>query len=192
MLAAPHRSEGAGSAPMLGRAQRADAEAVRQVARALDELRDLGRRDRSLAPSLEELHEILARTEIPVGDRELPGAVVVADPLALRARRVSAMFLGRLQEGVFPRPGRGEPFLGDHERRSIDVALANAGEAPLGLRPHEDPLDAERYQLYAAVSRPTDLLVLSWHRADEDGEPRGPLAVRRRRARRPRSGAASA
>ena len=97
--------------------------------------------------------------------------MVVADPLALRARRVSALFLGRLRETVFPRPGRGEPFLGDHERRSIDSALANAGEAPLGLRPHEDPLDAERYQLYAAVSRPTDLLVLSWHRADEDGQP---------------------
>ena len=78
---------------------------------------------------------------------------------------------GRLQERVFPRQGRGEPFLGDHERRAIDAALADAGEAPLGLRPHEDPLDAERYQLYAAVSRPTELLVLSWHRADEDGEP---------------------
>jgi ATP-dependent helicase/DNAse subunit B len=89
----------------------------------------------------------------------------------LRARRVRVLFLARLQESVFPRPGRGEPFLGDQERRAIDAALAEAGEAPLGLRPHEDLLDAERYQLYAAVSRPTEVLVLSWHRADEDGEP---------------------
>jgi ATP-dependent helicase/DNAse subunit B len=171
MLAAPHRAGGAGSAPMLDRAQRADAAAVRRVVRVLGDLRDLARRDPALAPDLPELHETLARVEVPVGDRERPGAVVVADPLSLRARRVRALFLGRLQEAVFPRPGRGEPFLGDHERRSIDAALANAGEAPLSLRSHEDPLDAERYQLYAAVSRPTDLLVLSWHRADEDGEP---------------------
>jgi ATP-dependent helicase/DNAse subunit B len=171
MLAAPHRAGGAGSAPMLDRAQRADAAAVRQVVRALGDLRELARRDSALAPPLPELHETLARVEVPVGDRERPGAVIIADPLSLRARRVRALFLGRLQEGVFPRPGRGEPFLGDHERRSIDAALAGAEEAPLSLASHEDRLDAERYQLYAAVSRPTELLVLSWHRADEDGEP---------------------
>ena len=36
---------------------------------------------------------------------------------------------------------------------------------------------------YAAVSRPTDRLALSWHAADEDGRAGGALAVRGRRAR---------
>ncbi len=170
-VAAPHRTAEAGNAPILGPAQQADAAMVGRLARALDALRELERRDARLAPGDDELYRAIEAIEVPVGERARPGTVIVADPLALRARRVRALFLGRLQEGVFPRPGRGEPFLGDHERIGIDRALADAGQAPLGLRPHEDPLDAERYQLYAAVSRPTELLVLSWHRADEDGEP---------------------
>ncbi len=171
MLAAPHREGGAGRAPLFGRDQRADAAGLSQMARALDELRELERSDSRLAPDDRALHDMLAEVEVPVGDATRPGAVVVTDPLALRARRVDVLLLCRLQEGVFPRLGRAEPFLGDDERRGVDRALAAAGRPPLGLREHEDLLDAERYQLYAAVSRPRALLVLSWHRADEDGEP---------------------
>ena len=87
------------------------------------------------------------------------------DPLALRARRVRALFLCGLQEGVFPAPARGEPYLSEEERRG----LAEASGLRLG-RPG-DALAAERYLLYAAISRPRELLVLSWHTADDDGLP---------------------
>jgi ATP-dependent helicase/DNAse subunit B len=96
------------------------------------------------------------------------GAVAVLDPLALRARRVRALFLCGLQEGVFPAPARAEPMLADTDRR----ALAEA--SGLLLNRHEDALAAERYLLYATVSRPQQLLVLSWHAADDEAEPSSP------------------
>ncbi len=94
------------------------------------------------------------------------GLVTVADPLRLRARRVRLLLLGRLQEGIFPAAGAADPFLGDNERLAINEA------GGLRLRLHEDRLDAERWLLYSAVSRPTERLTLSWHRGDDDGEPR--------------------
>ncbi len=48
----------------------------------------------------------------------------------------------------------------------MGLALASG----LALRGHETTLDEERYLLYSAVSRPTALLVLSWHVSDDDGE----------------------
>jgi ATP-dependent helicase/DNAse subunit B len=41
----------------------------------------------------------------------------------------------------------------------------------LGLRHHEDTVAMERFLFYTAASRPTDLLALSWHTADDDGKP---------------------
>ena len=98
------------------------------------------------------------------------GAVAVLDPLALRARRVRALFLCGLQEGVFPAPARAEPLLSEDERRRLvetSGLLALAGDTR-----GADALAAERYLLYAAVSRPEELLVLSWHTADDDGAER--------------------
>jgi ATP-dependent helicase/DNAse subunit B len=95
------------------------------------------------------------------------GAVAVLDPLALRARRVRALFLCGLQEGIFPAPARAEPLLSEDERRRLvetSGLLALAGDTRSA-----DTLAAERYLLYAAVSRPEELLVLSWHTADDDG-----------------------
>ena len=59
--------------------------------------------------------------------------VTVSEPLALRARRVRALFLCGLQEGVFPAPARPEPFLGDAERAAIAAASG------LRLRRHDEP-----------------------------------------------------
>ena len=70
-----------------------------------------------------------------------------------------------LQEGVFPARARPQPFLAEEERRRL------AETSGLRLGEHEDALAAERYLLYAAISRPEELLVLSWHVADDDGEP---------------------
>jgi ATP-dependent helicase/DNAse subunit B len=66
---------------------------------------------------------------------------------------------------VFPAPARAQPFLAEEERRRLAEASG------LRLGEHEDALAAERYLLYAAVSRPRELLVLSWHAAGDDGAP---------------------
>ena len=95
--------------------------------------------------------------------------VLLADPLAIRARRFRAVFVCGLQDGEFPRRPVPEPFLSDEDRRGI----AAAG---LRLPLHEDVLDRERSLFYAAVSRPEDVLFLSWRSSDEEGDPLAPSA----------------
>ena len=69
----------------------------------------------------------------------------------------------RLQEREFPRPGRVEPFLSDERRRELAIASG------LGLRPREDALAGERYLFYAALSRATEHVFLSYRSSDEEG-----------------------
>jgi RecB family exonuclease len=94
-----------------------------------------------------------------------PPGVLLADPLAIRARRFRAVFVCGLQDGEFPRRPVPEPFLSDADRRGLAVA------AGLRLPLHEDVLDRERSLFYAAVSRPEDVLFLSWRSSDEEGDP---------------------
>jgi hypothetical protein len=158
-----------GAAPPAGRRARRGRDrrgrVLREGRRALRDLRDAAAADPRLVPPPAELAALLAGVDVRLGDREVPGAVQVADPQALRARRVTALFLCRLQERTFPAPARPEPFLGDDERRALNAASG------LRLRAHEDVLGAERYLLYATVSRPQRLLALSWHAADDEGDP---------------------
>jgi ATP-dependent helicase/DNAse subunit B len=134
--------------------------------RALGELRELARVAPEAAPGdAGELARALEGVELLSGERPAPGVVAVLDPLALRARRVRALFVCGLQEGVFPAPPRPQPFLAEEERRRLAEASG------LRVGEHEDALAAERYLLYAAVSRPQELLVLSWHAAGDDGAP---------------------
>jgi hypothetical protein len=98
------------------------------------------------------------------------GGVLVADPLAIRARRFRAVFVCALQEGVFPRHPLPEPFLGDAARAGLAKASG------LVLPRHEDVLARERYLMYAAVSRPEEVLFLSFRSADEEGDPLQPSA----------------
>ncbi len=151
-------------AEVLPAAQLPEARALAVGRAALDELRELARSAPELAPDAGELIATLRGLELVVGEEPSAG-VAVLDPLALRARRVRALFLCGLQEGVFPAPARPEPFLSEEERRG----LAEASGLRLGRV--VDALAAERYLLYAAVSRPEELLVLSWHTADDDGLP---------------------
>ena len=116
-------------------------------------------------PAPGELARVLAELEVRAHDDPRPGLVAITSPRALRARRVRAAFLCGLREDAFPRPATPEPFLGDEERRALNAASG------LRLRLREDRLDAERYLLYAVVSRPTELLALSWPAADDEGEP---------------------
>jgi ATP-dependent helicase/DNAse subunit B len=161
LFSAPRR----GVADVLAGEQADEARALAAGRRALAELRELAARDPALAPAEPgELADVLAALQFPAGERPGPGTVAVLDPLGLRARRVRALFLCGLQEGVFPAPPAPPPFLSEEERR----ALAQAG---LVLGEQRDALAAERYLLYAVVSRPEELLFLSWHLADDDGEP---------------------
>jgi ATP-dependent helicase/DNAse subunit B len=162
LFSAPRRSQAA----VLGADQLDEAAALAAARRALGELRELARFAPELAPARADvLARVLGEVTFLAGERPLPGAVAVLDPLALRARRVRALFVCGLQEGVFPAPARPQPLLGEDERRAL-------GEhSGLRLGEHEDSLAAERYLLYATVSRPEQRLTLSWHSSDDDGQP---------------------
>jgi ATP-dependent helicase/DNAse subunit B len=162
LFSAPRRA----GASVLGADEMDEAAAAAAGRGALAELRELARIGPELAPrDPGELARTLAAVEFLSGERAGLGTVAVLDPLALRARRVRALFLCGLQEGVFPARPRPQALLSEDERRRLSET------AGLRLGEHEDPLAAERYLFYAAVSRPEELLVLSWHVADDDGEP---------------------
>src|SRR5439155_5801203 len=147
-------------APLLDPAARQDAQAVTAGRRALEELGELAAADPSLVGGPAEIVAALAGVDVRIGDEPGPGRVEVTDPLAIRARRVRALVLCGLQAGDFPRPARGEAFLGDDERR--ELALASALRLP---REDDGGLGAERYLFYATVSRPEERLVLSFRTA---------------------------
>ncbi|HEX7291636.1 MAG TPA: PD-(D/E)XK nuclease family protein, partial [Conexibacter sp.] len=161
LLAAPH----AGRAAQLDPDEELDAHALAALLRALDELAELALADPRRAPGPDALLEALERIEVPVGAPLRPGAVLVADPLAIRARRFDTVVLCGLQEGEFPRPTAPEPFLSDAERRALNAA------AGLRLPAREDRLADERYLFYAAVSRANRRVILSCRDADEEGNP---------------------
>ncbi len=154
-------------APVLGADDAIDAVAVGAARRTLEEMRACARATRDLGLDLATLGQTLAELELVTGERPGPAAVAVVDPLELRARRVRALFLCGLQEGIIPAPVGPAPFLDDEDRRELaraaGVQLVSANDA-----------GAERYLLYACVSRPEELLVLSWHCADDDGAPAAP------------------
>jgi ATP-dependent helicase/DNAse subunit B len=160
---APYRR----AAAVLGPEAGADARAAAALRRAADELRGLAD-DPALAGRPEELLAALA--DVPVREPAVEGAVLVADPLAIRARRFRAVFVCGLQEGAFPRHPMPEPFLDDAARASLARATG------LVLARHEDVLARERYLLYAAVSRPEEVLFLSFRSSDEEGDPAQPSA----------------
>ncbi|HWW89431.1 MAG TPA: PD-(D/E)XK nuclease family protein [Solirubrobacteraceae bacterium] len=161
LFCAPRRA----AASVLSAHELDDASALAAGSRALGELRELARLAPELAPvEAADLARCLQRIEIVSGESTVPGAVSVLDPLALRARRVRALFVCGLQEGAFPARARPRPFLAEEERRRL------AEISGLRLGQQEDVLAAERYLLYAALSRPEERLILSWHVANDDGE----------------------
>jgi ATP-dependent helicase/DNAse subunit B len=144
-----------GSAALLGPDEQLDARALSVLTRALAELAEVGEK-----PSGQELIELLETLTVPTA---WGGGVLVAEPLAIRARRFRAVFVCGLQEGSFPGPGAPEPFVPDERRRELAV------ESGLRLRPREDALSRERYLFYSCVSRATDQVVLSYRSSDEEG-----------------------
>jgi RecB family exonuclease len=154
LLAAPYRQ----SAPQLDSEQALDAQALAALHRALEELGEL-----RLRPPAAELIELLAALPVTGPGVGAPEGVLLAEPAEIRARRFRAVFVCGLQEGEFPRAGRGEPFFADERR--YDLAAASG----LRLRAREDALAGERYLFYAAVSRATERLFLAYRSSDEEG-----------------------
>jgi len=154
LFAAPHR----GRAAALSAAEELDARALRALVRGVDELAEL-----SLTPAGAELVELLEGLAVAPARAHDAHAVLLAEPLEVRARRFRVVFVCGLQEGEFPRPARPEPFLSDERRWE----LAAAGGPRLA--PREDALAAERYLFYAAVSRATERVYLAYRSSDEEG-----------------------
>ncbi len=157
LLAAPHRA----AAARLTGPQELDARAATVVYGAITELQQLDERQ----PTAAELIAMLEGLEVPVHGDPPAGAVLVAEPLTIRARRFRRVFVTGLCEGEFPSPQTAsvDPFLDDDRRR--DLALASG----LALPQSTDPLDRERYLLYACVSRASERVTFSYRSSDEDG-----------------------
>ncbi|HVC84909.1 MAG TPA: PD-(D/E)XK nuclease family protein [Solirubrobacteraceae bacterium] len=132
--------------------------------RTLRELRALTRADPALAPGPAAIAAALEAVMVELAAGTEADAVLVCDALALRARRVRALFIAGVQEGAFPAPAREERFLAAAER----AELAQASGLMLGGQ--DDSLAAERYLFYALCSRPTRWLRVSWHDATDDGD----------------------
>jgi ATP-dependent helicase/DNAse subunit B len=161
LQAAPNRR----AAAVLDEAESLDARALATLVEALADVEDLGEERRGA-----ELVALLERLEVASAGARQAGAVAVSEPLAIRARRFRVVFVCGLQEGEFPRPGAPEPFLSDERRRELATA------AGLRLRLAENSLERERYLFYAALSRATERLVLSYCSSDEEGNLQLPSA----------------
>jgi ATP-dependent helicase/DNAse subunit B len=163
---APHRRRAA----VLDADDEADARAAAELRAAANELNALAAADPALAGDPAELLEALAAVRVREGHGSAEGApgVLLADPLAIRARRFRAVVVCGLQEAELPRTPIPEPFLDDAARASL------ARASGLVLAPHESDLARERSLFYACVSRPEEALLLSFRSSDEDGEPLQP------------------
>ncbi|HEY7075646.1 MAG TPA: PD-(D/E)XK nuclease family protein [Solirubrobacteraceae bacterium] len=163
---APHRR----LAAVLDADGEADARAAAELRAAVRELSSLAAADPGLACGPQELLEALAAVRVREGHGAAEGApgVLLADPLAIRARRFRAVVVCGLQQGELPRTPVPEPFLDDAAR----AALARA--SGLVLARHETTLSRERSLFYACVSRPEEALLLSFRSSDEEGEPLQP------------------
>ncbi len=152
---APHRRRAA----VLGPAESVDAAVVAELRHAVRELRSLGDLAGGAADAIDALGGLRVRAPAP------EGGVLIADPFSVRARRFRAVAVCGLQEGEWPRTPPPDPFLDDDARRSLARATR------LALPRREDTLGRERALLYACVSRPEQVLLLSWRSSDEEGNP---------------------
>ena len=157
LLAAPL----AGRAPRLDRDEELDARALASLHRAVEELSELD----PDAPPLRPREAMTLLERLAIAPRPAaPGQVLLAEPEEVRARRFRAVFVCGLQEGEFPLSARPDPFLSDERRRELSAAGTG-----LRLRPREEALAGERYLFYAAVSRATERVFLSYRSSDEEG-----------------------
>lgn len=154
-----------GLAPVLDARQELDARALSVLLASLEELTELHER-----LSVHELLEVLDQLTVPLDESPSGEAVLISEPLEIRARRFRAVFVCGLQESEFPRPGAPDPLLSDELRRELSAMTAGNGNGDrLHLRPREDTLEHERYLFYATVTRATEQVVLSYRSSNEEG-----------------------
>ncbi len=150
-------------AAVLDTRQLAMAQAATAIRGAIAELRRLAVADPGLLPTPQGALDAVAGVQISVSRGD--AGVLIADPLEIRARRFTAVFVCGLEDGNFPSRSQAHAFLSDADRR----ALAAAGGLVL---PDRGPsLDHERYLFYATCSRPQRFLGLSWCSSTEEGDP---------------------
>ena len=149
---------------VLSEPEELDARAATATLEALAELSELDVTQRAPS-SAQELIELLESVELAAGARPGPGDVLIAEPLAIRARRFRRVIVTGLCEGEFPssQATSGDPFLGEDRRR--ELALASGLALPVEV----DPLARERYLLYSCASRATERLIFSYRSSDEEG-----------------------
>jgi RecB family exonuclease len=153
-----------GLAPLLDSREELDARALAVLLRSLH---DLGELDERMTG--EEVVDMLDRLSVPVEFGQGREAVLVAEPLEIRAGRFRAVFICGLQESEFPSAGAPDPLLSDELRRELASLSSADGGGGLQLRMREETLEHERYLFYAAVTRATDQVVLSYRSSDEEG-----------------------
>jgi RecB family exonuclease len=159
---APHRRRAA----VLDADGLADAAVAREVRLVARELRQLAEAEPELVGAPRDVLAALAAVQVRLGTTSGAG-ILLADPLAVRARRFRVVVICGLQDGTLPRHPTPEPFLDDADRR----ALARASGIVLPLHEEAGSLDHERFLFYAAVSRAEEVLFLSFRASDEEGEP---------------------
>ncbi len=144
-------------------------EASRALIAAFD---DPGRLD-AVRPTMtrqayvEAVRRRIEATALPITDRRGRG-VLVTDATAARGSEFRVLFVLGLNDGVFPRVVREDPFLRDHDRRLVETTLGY--KIPEKLAGY----DEERLLFSALVRAGRERLVLFTQRADDAGRPAAP------------------
>jgi len=139
---------------------------IRSVLDRLRELDPLGG-DLSWREWVELFQRVLDETRIPI-DEERHQGVQVLDAMTARGRTVRALFVLGMNEKLFPRYVREDPFLRDRQRVVLESTLGYKIDEKLAG--HE-----EEVLLFELLSRSaTNRLYLSYQRADEAGRVMAP------------------
>lgn len=116
---------------------------------------------------VELFHRVLDETSIPIEEERYQG-VQVLDAMTARGRTVRALFVLGMNDKVFPRFVREDPFLRDRQRVVLESTLGYKIDEKLAG--HEEEL-----LLFELLSRSaTNRLYLSYQRADETGRVMAP------------------
>ena len=151
---------------------------IRSALARLQQLDPLGG-DLSWEEWVELFRRVLDETSIPIEEDRHQG-VQVLDAMTARGRTVRTLFILGMNEKIFPRYVREDPFLRDRQRAVLDSTLGYKIDEKLAG--HEEEL-----LLFELLSRSaTNRLYLSYQRADETGRamaPSGFIAMARREPR---------
>ncbi len=139
---------------------------IRSALDRLQELDPLGG-DLSWEEWVELFRRVLDETSIPIEEDRHQG-VQVLDAMTARGRTVRALFMLGMNEKLFPRYVREDPFLRDRQRVVLESTLGYKIDEKLAG--HEEEL-----LLFELLSRSaTNRLYLSYQRADEAGRVMAP------------------